>query len=66
MSLLVEFSSNANLNCGSAIVTAVDDVGVVKVKWMKKKKRFIRNGSPSNTNNLTSKCNNNSICRKYT
>ena len=31
-------------------------VAVVKAKWMKKKKRFIRNGKPRNTNNRTSKC----------
>ena len=44
------------------VIVVKDDV--INVKWMKKKKRFIRNGNPSNTNNRTSKCNSNSICTK--
>lgn len=64
MSSLVELSSIGNLTCGSVAVSTVDDDVVVKVKWMKKKERFMRNGSPSNTSNRTSKCSNNSICTK--
>lgn len=57
MSSLVEFSFDANFTCGSVIAGATEIVDVVvKVKWMKKKTRFIRNGKPRNTNNLTNKC----------
>ena len=56
MSSLDEFSFDANLTCGSVMAGATEIVVVVKVKWMKKKTRFIRNGKPRNTNNRTSKC----------